>query len=162
MAKIMVQYVRPSRSSWAESVWSSFGRTVMGKAIWKSSIEVRLGKGFWLWMLIRTPSKRVILICVCGWHQIRWKETKHWSDQRRSWFGRTNIFPWSCISGLYSKTMWNKQRYCWQLQNHVWIQNFCRSNWKTAMLGKPAYFFVVIWHGWSCKEVCGTILWVGK
>ena len=20
--------------------------------------------------------------------------------------------------------MWNKQRYCWQLQNHVWIQNF--------------------------------------
>ena len=24
----------------------------------------------------------------------------------------------------------NKQRYCWQLQNHVWIQNFSRSNWK--------------------------------
>ena len=23
-----------------------------------------------------------------------------------------------------------KQRYCWQLQNHVWIQNFCRRNWK--------------------------------
>ena len=22
---------------------------------------------------------------------------------------------------MYSKTMWNKQRYCWQLQNHVWI-----------------------------------------
>ena len=26
--------------------------------------------------------------------------------------------------------MWNKQRYCGQLQNHVWIQNFRRSNWK--------------------------------
>ena len=39
-------------------------------------------------------------------------------------FGRTNIFPWSCIIGMYSTTMWNKQRYCWQSQNHVRIANF--------------------------------------
>ena len=26
--------------------------------------------------------------------------------------------------GLHSKTMWNKQRYCGQLRNHVWIANF--------------------------------------
>ena len=36
--------------------------------------------------------KKVILICVCGWHKIGWKETKSWSDveitQQRSWFGR--------------------------------------------------------------------------
>ena len=31
--KIMVQYGRPNRSSRAKSVWSSFGRTIMGKAI---------------------------------------------------------------------------------------------------------------------------------
>ena len=24
--------------------------------------------------------KGFFLICVCGWHQSRWKETKHWSD----------------------------------------------------------------------------------
>ena len=77
MAKIMVQCGRPSHSSWAKSVWSSFGRTVMGKAIWENPIEVRLGEGFQLGMLIRTPWKRVILICVCGWHRIGWKETKH-------------------------------------------------------------------------------------
>ena len=35
--------------------------------------------------------------------------------------------------------MWNKQRYCWQLQNHVWIQNFRRSNCKITMLGKSVY-----------------------
>ena len=58
--------------------------------------------------------------------------------------------------------MWNKQRYCWQLQNHVWIQNFRQSNWKITMLGKPAYLFVVLWYGGSCQEMCGTILWVGK
>ena len=65
MAKIMVQYGRPSRSSWAKSVWSSFGRTVMGKTIWENPIEVRLGEGFHLGMLNRTPWKKFILICVC-------------------------------------------------------------------------------------------------
>ena len=46
MAKIMVQYGRPSRSIWKEFARSSFGRTVMGKAIWENPIEVRLWKGF--------------------------------------------------------------------------------------------------------------------
>ena len=54
-------------------------------------------------------SKRVILISVCGWHQVGWKETKQWSDvestKQRSWFGRTNIFPGSCLFGLHSKRM---------------------------------------------------------
>ena len=39
-------------------------------------------------------------------------------------FGRTNIFLGSCILGLHSKTMRNKQRYCGQLQNHVRIASF--------------------------------------
>ena len=137
MTKINVQYGRPSRSSWAKSVWSSIGRTVMGKAIWENLIEIRLGEGFQLGMLIRTKWKRVILICVCGWHKIGWKETKYWSDvettQERSRFWRTNIFLGSCILGLHSTTMRNKQRYCGQLQNHVWIQNFRRRNWKITI-----------------------------
>ena len=86
----------------------------------------------------------MILVCVCGWHKIGWKETKHWSDvegtQQRSWFGRTNIIPRSCIPGMHPKTMRNKQRYCWQLQNHVRIQNFRRSNWKFTELGKNWVF----------------------
>ena len=39
-------------------------------------------------------------------------------------FGRTNIFLGSCILGLHSKTMRNKQRYCRQLQYHVRTANF--------------------------------------
>ena len=65
---------RPSRSSWAKSVRSSFGRTGMQKATWENPFEVRLGKRFQLGMLIRTPWKRVILICVWRWHQIGWNE----------------------------------------------------------------------------------------
>ena len=80
VAQIMVQHGRSSRSFWTKSVRSSFGRTVMGKAIWENPIATRLGEGFQLGMLIRTPSKKVILVCACRWHQIGWKETKHWSD----------------------------------------------------------------------------------
>ena len=61
MAKIMVQCGRPSRSSWAKSVWSSFGRTVMGTAIWENPIETRLDEVFQLGMLIRTREKGLFL-----------------------------------------------------------------------------------------------------
>ena len=49
----------------------------MGKAIWENPFKVRLGEGFQLGMSFRTPSKSIILICVCGLHKIGWKETKH-------------------------------------------------------------------------------------
>ena len=166
MAQIMVQYWRPSRFSWKESVRSSFGRTMMGNAIWESPIETWMGESSKLGMSLCSSWTRIILLCVCGRHKIGWKETKHWSDvettQQRSRFGRTNIFLWSCILGLHSKTMWSKQKYCRQLQNHVWIANFRGGNRETSILSKYSYFFMVSWHGWSCKEVCGTILWVGK
>ena len=160
MAQIMVQYGRPSHSSWAKSVWSSFGRTVMGKAIRESSIEIRLGESFQLGMLIRIPWRRIFLINVCGWHHMCWKETKYLSDVesiiQKSWFGRTNIFPWSCISGMHSTSMRSKPKYCGQLQNHVRIANF--RGWRTEITipSKSSYFFMVLWHGWSCKEVCGN------
>ena len=69
-------------------------------------------------------------------------------------FLKTNINPWSCIPGVCTQRQSNKQRYCRQLQNHVWIPNFRKSNRKIT--------FVVLWHGRSCQEMCGTIMWVGK
>ena len=39
-----------------------------------------VGKMFPNWNVSSYTVKRVILICVCGWHQIGWKETKHCSD----------------------------------------------------------------------------------
>ena len=38
----------------------------MGMAIGENPFAARMGKGFQLGMPVRTPSKRVILICVCG------------------------------------------------------------------------------------------------
>ena len=113
MVKIMVQYGRPSCSSWAESVWSSFDMTIVGKASGENPIETWLGEISKLGMSLCSSWKRIILICVCGWHKIGWKETKSWSDvettQQRSRFGRSNIFLGSCILGMHSTTMPNKQ-----------------------------------------------------
>ena len=76
----MVPYGRPSCSSWAELVWSSFGRTIMGKAIWENPFETWLGENSKLGMCLCTSRKRIILNCVCGWHKIGWKETKQWPN----------------------------------------------------------------------------------
>ena len=70
-------------------------------------------------------------------------------------FGRTNIFPGSCILGMHSTTMRNKQRYCGQLQNHVRIANFSGENKKTSIPSKYSYF---LWsydmegHAKKCVE----------
>ena len=66
------------------------------------------------------------------------------------------------IPGMYSKKMRNKQRYGGQLQNHVRIANFRGRNWKTSIPSKSSHFFMVLWYGGSCKEMCGAILWVSK
>ena len=31
-----------------------------------------------------------------------------------------------------------------------------------TILSNSSYFFMVLWHGWSCEEVCGTIFWVSQ
>ena len=78
--------------------------------------------------------KRVILIFVCGWHQIDWKKNKHidlmWKVLNRelAFEEPTSFIPWSCFLITQSQTMPNKQRYCGQLQSHVWIEKF-RGRW---------------------------------
>ena len=61
-----------------------------------------------------------------------------------------NNADWDCFKILTSR------------ENHVWTQNFRRSNWKITMLGKSAYLFVVLWHRRSCQEMCRKVLWAGE
>ena len=105
MAENMVQYGSSSRSSWAKSVRTSFGTTVMRKVIWENPLEVRLGEGFQLGMLIRTPWKRIILICVCVWH-------KNWLERNKKLF--------RCGKYSIQKLVWENQHlslimYTWDL-----------------------------------------------
>ena len=66
MAEILLQYGRPSRSSWTKSVWSSFGRTVMEKAIWENPHWNTVARRFPIGNAYAYIVKRIILICVCG------------------------------------------------------------------------------------------------
>ena len=161
MATIMVQYGRPSRSSWAKSVRLSFWQDCDGKGNLRKFFWNTLGRkfpietAFWytvkkgysflcMWMPSKLLERNETLIR-CGKY-----------SKKRSRVGRTNIFPWSCKFGMYSKTTWNKQRCCGQFQNHVWITNFCGVNWKITIVGKSVYLFVVLWHGGSCWVVWGS------
>ena len=150
MAQIIVQYGRPVRSSRATSAWSSFGRTIMGKAFWESSIKIRLGKSSKLRLLFRYPRKRTILIGVCGRYKTGWKETKHWPNvegiDEASRFWSTNIIPWPCLFGLYSTRMSKKQGYCRQLQKYVRIKELKKSYLKPEAPGKPNANI----SSWSC------------
>ena len=87
--KMLRNYWKFPRHKWPKS-WSSVEDPVVplernlygivGKAIWENLIEIWLGENSKLGMSLCTSWKRIILICVCGWHKIGWKETKHWSD----------------------------------------------------------------------------------
>ena len=79
-----------------------------------------------------------------------WKFSQQWR-----WFGRTNIFPGSCIPGMHSTTMPNKQRYCGQLQNHVRIANFRGVSWEITIPSK----ILVFHHGLKTWLVMQRNVW---
>ena len=160
MAKIMVQYWRPSRSSRKGSVRSSSGRTIMGKAIWENPIETWLGENSKLWMSLCTSWKRTILISVCGRCQTGRQNRKHRTDLENShgrrWLGRTNIISSPCVFGLHSKRVPSQQRYCGELQRYVRIQDVC---WSQGTSTNQSFreiwcnnnIFLVLLHGRSRK-----------
>ena len=106
MANIIVQYGRPSCSSWAESVRSSFGRTVMGTAMWESSIKTRLGKRFQIVNVCSLTEKKddsyLCMWTISNWlgksgtlvphGKFPWK-TLIWENQHHS----SNMFIWVAL-----------------------------------------------------------------
>ena len=169
----MVEYGRFGRSCRKESVRSSSGRTIMGKAIRESSIKNTFGEKFKLGMFIRWSRGRTILVCVCGRKKAGWKETEHQSDventNERRWFGRTNILSWPCLF------IWVALRENARLTRMLWIitkvcsnQGFLLVPWKITRndsskeIWRRYYLFIVPWHGRSREEMCGTILRTGE
>ena len=63
-------------------------------------------------------------------------------------------------NNLRKKAIWENPM--WTITEPCLNHEFPRGELKTTILGKSSYFFMVIWHGRSCQEMCGTILWIGK
>ena len=96
-------------------LWQDF----MGNAMWENPIEVQLGEGFQLGMLIRTPWKKGLFLSVYV-DDIKFAGKKQnidpmWKVLKEVDLGEPTSFLDPCIPGMYSNTMWNKQRYCWQI-----------------------------------------------
>ena len=124
-------WIRPPRHKWPKS-WSSmedpvvplernlYGHPLTG-LLWERQFEkVPLKHGWekipnWECLFVHREKGLFLSVYVDDIKLARkkrnidpmWKVT-----QQRSRFGRTNIFPSSCLLGMHSKTMLNKQRYC--------------------------------------------------
>ena len=145
----------PVVSSRKESVRSSFGRTIMGKVIWEHPIETWLGENSKLGMSLCASSKRIILISVCGWHQIGWKKENIDLGEPTSFLDHVYLgctqkqcqISKSTVDNY--RTMFESRISAGGLEKLPFPQNLRISSWSYDI-------------GRSCKEMCGTILWVGK
>ena len=151
VALIMVQYGRSSRSSWKESVWSSFGRTVMEKTIWENPIATRFGEGFPIGNASSYTVKRLFFIGVCGWHKLAGKRQYQsdvestqknliWENQHLSWI----MFTWGVLKDKFeiSKDIVENYRAMFELRISAggtekipYSENCCISSWSYDMEG---------------------------
>ena len=166
MAKIMVFYRRPSCSFWTELEWSSFGRTIMGKAIWENPIEARLWEG----VQIGNDSSHTVkkeYPYLCMWMTSNWlvrnktltrcgKYTMKnviWENEHLCWI----MCSWAALNDNVKQA-----KILWTITEPCLNREFPRVSREITILSKSSYFFMVLWCGWSCKEVCRAILSVGK
>ena len=156
MAQIMVQYRRSSRSFWTKSVLSSFGRTILGKAIWEDSYWCMAGRKFQLGMLILTPWKRLILICVCGRCHTVWKETKHQSDLEHShgrhWLGRTNIILWIMFIWVALNEKAKQAKLLWIITEVCSNPGFLPGVWKNYLKQKLQKSYLLGLTTWKVTQ----------
>ena len=116
-----------------------------------------------------TVKKRFILICVCGWHQIGWRETKHlpvWKvlnkevDLREptSFFDHENL---GCTQKQceISKDIVDKYRAMFQsrisagaTENLPCSENLCVSSWSCDMEGRAKEFVCNDVVSWRAKH----------
>ena len=119
-------WIRLPKHKWPKS-WSStedpvvplernlYGHPLAG-LLWEGNARnfysTRLGKSFKLGMFICQPSKRTILVCVCGRYETSRQDRKPRTDlemsHERRWSGRTNIMSWPGTFGMHSKRVYNK------------------------------------------------------
>ena len=146
---------------WKESVRSSFGRTVMGKANRESSIGTRLGKVPNWECLFVDREKGLFLAVYVDDIRLAWKkqniDTMRKLLMKEVDLGETTSFLDHVCLGC-------TQREC-QASKDIgdnYRSMFVSKISAEATEERRKHFFTVLWHGRSCKEMCGAILWVGK
>ena len=139
-----------------------FWQDCYGKGNLRKSHRSTVGRRFPLGNAYSYTVKRVILICVCGWHQIGWKETNSmWKVLNKAVdLGETASFFDHVSLGC-------TQRQC-EISKDI-VDNY-RTMFEsrisvggTEKLPFSENLRISWWsYGGSCKEMCGAILWVSK
>ena len=107
VAKIMVQYGRPSRSSWTKSVWSS----PLAGLLWERQFEKILLKYGWEkvsnWECLFVHREKRVILYLCMWMTSNWLEWNKilircgkyeaqklmWENQHLSWI----MYTWAAL-----------------------------------------------------------------
>ena len=153
MSQIMVQYGRPSCSSWKESVRSSFGRTGLGKGNKRESCWSTVGRRFSIWekLIIHSESAGKKLNI-----NPMWKVPNKEVDllEPTSFFDHVHL---ECTQRQFqiSKDIVDTYRAMFESRiSAEWLE--------TSIPSKSSSFSMVLWHGRSCKGMCWAILWVSQ
>ena len=118
IAQNMMQYGRPSCSSWKESTSSSCGRTLLVTAIWKVLLEYGWEKVLnWECLFVNREKGLFLSVYVDAIKLIdktyNTESTCKNSHERR-WSERTNIISWPRIFGMHSKRECKISMKLWQ------------------------------------------------
>ena len=174
-------WIRVPKHKWPTS-WSTmedpflalernlYGHSLAG-LLWERQFEKVLLEHGWekipSWeCLFVNREKGLFLSVYVDEKKTRWQETEHQSDlgkyslKKLIWENQHHSLIISTWGALIRQCQISKDTGG-QLQSHVRIANFRLLSWKTTIPSKSSYFFVVLWHGGSCKEMCGTLWWIG-
>ena len=150
-----------------KSVRSSFARTVMGKAILRKSYCSTVGRRFPIGNACSYTVKKGYSY-LCMWKPLNWLERNKNIDPMWKLLNKEIDLgePTSFLDHVY---LGRTQRQCEISKDIVDIYRTMFESRISAVriresyhTRKYSYFFIVLRYGGSCKEMCGTILWVGK
>ena len=134
MTESMIQYGRYSCSSWTETVWSSFCRTIVRTILSRSFVQTWMGKNTELTMSICSLETRIILVGVRWRHQNVKKEVEYSVHMEKL---INNLDLQESTSFFDHVYLWCSRRECNLIENQFWrihkdvrITYFCWDNRK--------------------------------
>ena len=168
VAEIFVKHWRPSDASWTKSVWSPICKTIVGKAVRRSSLGAWMGKSTELGVSV-CPRKQGLFLPVyvddikmAGRMQNMvpmWKKLMNLVDldEPTSFLDHENL---GCTQRECNpnETIFDEQRKMFE------SRNFCYSSWKATRVGATSRKDgrMVLRHGRTCSKMRWNVLWTRK
>ena len=144
----MVQYGRPTRSSWPKFIRSSIRKIAIGETIRRSSIRTRMGENSGLDVYVRSSETRVS--CQHTWMTSKMSGKNQnmapmWKKLMKNvgnW--RIKIISWPRVLGMHAEWLQTKWYNHWTIYKDVWVTYLCWRNRKITGVAKTSH---IQWRG---------------